>query len=128
MKAISFICQLHCPPQQTMDFNVSQTTSTKRKATVLQDIPQEDADPMLPIRDLFTFSPFGLCCRQCKNNSIIQRDERCISRHLKKHGMDSRVALVRSLLLAFDLQLKIAKASGSIESYRSDKNTYTGYS
>ena len=128
MKAISFIPQLHCPPQQTMDFNVSQTTSTKRKAMVLQDIPQEDADPMLPIRDLFTFSPFGLCCRQCKNNSIIQRDERCISRHLKKHGMDSRVALVRSLLLAFELQLEIAKASGSIESYRSDNNTYTGYS
>jgi len=56
-------------PQQTMDFKVSQMTS-KRKAMVLQDIPQEDADPMLPIRDLFTFSPFGLCCRQCKKNQL----------------------------------------------------------
>jgi hypothetical protein len=49
-------------------------------------------------------------------------------RHLKKHGMDSRVATVSSLFDTFQTQLDLAKASESIEPYRSDKYTYTGYS
>jgi hypothetical protein len=101
--------------------------NTKRKASVLQDIAPE-VDPLLSIQELFIFSPFGLCCRQCKNNVTIQLDERCIARHLKKHGMDSRVATVRSLFLAFKSQLEFAKALGTIDSYRSDKITYIGYS
>ncbi len=53
---------------------------------------------------------------------------RCICRHLKKHGMDSRVATVGSLLDGNKRDLENAKALGSIESFRSDYKTYYGYS
>jgi hypothetical protein len=83
-------------------------------------------DPLL--LELFIFSPFGLCCRRCKNNFTIQLDKRCISRHLKKHGLDSRAATVFSLLNTFKTQLQTAKAAGTIDPYRMDQNCYMGYS
>jgi hypothetical protein len=55
-------------------------------------------------------------------------DERCIRDHLKKHSMQSGIALVRSLHDMFKAQLDVAKASGTIEPYRIDKKTYSGYS
>ena len=81
-----------------------------------------------PIRELFTFSPFGLGCRECKINASIQMEERCIRDHLKKHGMTSSIVVVRSLLDMFRTQLEFAKASGTIEPYRIGNNTYAGYS
>ena len=85
-------------------------------------------DPLLPIRAMFTFSPFGLGCRQCKNNVTILIDERCIRDHLKKHGIDSKVATVRSLFEGYIAQIESAKMLGTITPYQSDKKTYTGYS
>ena len=78
--------------------------------------------------ELFTYSPFGLCCRLCKLNFSIQLDERCISRHLKKHGMDNRVASVKSLFETFKAQIESAKASRDIKPFRSDDIYYVGYS
>jgi hypothetical protein len=99
-------------------------TKTKRKATAsLHPFGTLDS-----IRELFTFSPFGLCCRQSYDCRTIEFDERCICRHLKKHGMDSRVATVRSLLDGYKRDLENAKALGSIESFRSNYKTYYGYS
>ena len=100
---------------------------TQRMAIGLQDV-SPDIDPVIAMQELFTFSPFGLGCRQCTNTLTIQLDKRCIARHLKKHGMDSRVATVSSLFDTFQTQLDLAKASESIEPYRSDKYTYMGYS
>jgi hypothetical protein len=77
---------------------------------------------------LFTFSPFGLSCRRCENNVSIQIDARSIQIHLKKHGLDSRAFLVRTLVDGFMSQVLNAKASGSIEPYKSDSNTYMGFS
>jgi len=68
-----------------------------------------------PIRELFTFSPFGLGCRECKINASIQLEERCIRDHLKKHVMTSSIVVVRSLLDMFRAELEFAKASGTIE-------------
>ena len=81
-----------------------------------------------PKRELFTFSPFGLGCRECKINASIQMEERCIRDHLKKHGMTSSIVVVRSLLDIYKAQLEFAKAAGTIDPYRVDDNTYTGYS
>ena len=41
--------------------------------------------PLSPfeVEDLFTFSPFGLGCRQCEKS--VSLDERCIRDHAKKH-------------------------------------------
>ncbi|KAI2503191.1 hypothetical protein MHU86_11294 [Fragilaria crotonensis] len=77
---------------------------------------------------LFTFSPFGLGCRQCIRSASIQSDERSIQIHLKKHGMDSRLSTVRSLLEEYKKELLHAKALGSIDPYRSDSKTYAGFS
>ena len=117
-------------PKQTIVFDfMPQMSNKKRKVFVLQDTATDKMDPIQePIQELFIFSPFGLCCRLCKSNVIIQLNKRCISRHLKKHNLDSRVAFVRSLHLTFKAKLDFVKASGSIELYRSDKNTYIGYS
>jgi hypothetical protein len=68
---------------------------------------------------LFTFSPFGLSCRRCENNVSLQIDARRIQIHLKKHGLDSRAFLVRTLVDGFMSQVLNAKASGSIEPYKS---------
>ena len=46
----------------------------------------------------------------------------------KKHSLYSRGAFIRSLYLTFKAKLDFVKASGCIELYRSDKNTYIGYS
>ena len=85
-------------------------------------------DPFASMRELFTFSPFGLCCKQCIKSVTIQLDERCIRLHLKKHGQEFRVATVRSLLEGYKAELDNAKASGTIDPYRCDNNTYMGYS
>ncbi|KAI2494804.1 hypothetical protein MHU86_19699 [Fragilaria crotonensis] len=91
--------------------------------------PQEREPDFGPIQELFTFSPFGLGCQECKINVPIRMDERCIRDHLKKHGMRSGIALVRSVHDMFKAQLDVAKASGTIEPYRIDnKKTYSGYS
>jgi len=71
---------------------------------------------------LFTFSPFGLSCRRCENNVSIQIDARSSQIHLKKHGLDSRAFLVRTLVDGFMSQVLKAKASGSIEPYKSDSH------
>ncbi|KAI2489813.1 hypothetical protein MHU86_24767 [Fragilaria crotonensis] len=96
---------------------------TRKTTSDLIDSPLES----IP-ESLFTFSPFGLCCRKCEKHVAIKLDERSIRNHLKKHGMDSRITTVRSLLHGYNMQLNIAKASGSIEQFRMDKNTYSGYS
>jgi hypothetical protein len=80
------------------------------------------------IRELFSFSPFGLRCLQSNNCATVELDERCICRHLKKHGLDSRVSTVRSLLEEYKKELLNAKALGSIDPYRSDSKTYAGFS
>ena len=94
----------------------------------LEETISSQVDPILPIQELFTFSPFGLGCRQCKDSVTIQIDERCISRHLKKHGMDSRIATVTTLLNMFKAEIENVKASGTIEPYRIDNTVYEGYS
>jgi hypothetical protein len=90
-----------------------------------------EMDPPAPLRELFTFSPFGLCCRQCgeQHHAKIKLEERSIRDHLKKHHMDSRMTTVRTFV-GMDLlkQVQIAKESCSIEPYRSDQKTYSGYS
>ena len=83
---------------------------------------------MQSIKELFIFSPFGLRCVQCEKGLTIQLDERCICRHLKFHGMDSRVVTVSSLFAEYKSQIDKVKVSGSIEQYRCDKQTYIGYS
>jgi hypothetical protein len=84
---------------------------------------------MESISELFTFSPFGLCCRQCKTNLVtIKLDERPIRDHLKKHNMDSRMSTVRTIFEGYKSQLAHVKASGTIEQYRIDMKTYSGLS
>ena len=81
-----------------------------------------------PFQQLFTFSPFGLGCRECPQNVTIQLKERCIRDHLKKHNMDSCVGTVRSLLDSFRAKLDSAKSVRTIEPYRADQKIYIGYS
>jgi hypothetical protein len=47
---------------------------------------------------------------------------------LKAHGMDSGLAIVRTLLEEYKSQIVDAKAIGTIEPYRSDQKTYIGCS
>jgi hypothetical protein len=72
--------------------------------------------------------PSDVRCQQCIKCVTIQLDARCIRDHLKKHGQDSRVSTVRFLLEGFKAELANAKASGTIDPYRVDKNTYMGHS
>jgi hypothetical protein len=103
-------------------------TVIRRTATPLLSPPVPiPADDQLS-HNLFTFSPFGLGCRQCKNKSTIQLDERCISRHLKKHGMDSKVSIVRSIIDEYEKRITVVKASGTIRPYRLDNDSYKGFS
>jgi hypothetical protein len=53
-------------------------------AVGLEDIPPVVL-PLFGSQELFTFSPFGLCCRRCKKQVPIKLDERSIRDHLKKH-------------------------------------------
>jgi hypothetical protein len=94
--------------------------------TMVTSTPQERELDFGPIQELFTFSPFGLGCQECKINVPIRMDERCIRDHLKKHGMRSGIALVRSVHDMFKAQLDVAKASGTIEPYRIDKKHTQG--
>jgi hypothetical protein len=90
--------------------------------------PSPVVHPIMTIQEVVTFSPFGLGCRQCIRSASIQSGERSIQIHLKKHGMDSRLSTVRSLLEEYKKELLNAKALGSIESFRSNYKTYYGYS
>ena len=101
-------------------------SSITRKAQTNNGEPSAALIPS--IQELFTFSPFGLRCRQCSTGVTIQLDERSIQIHLKKHGMDSRVVTVRSFFDTLETKLVNVKASGIIEPYRSDDKTYVGYS
>ena len=94
----------------------------------VSEVPSRGADILASIRELFIFSPFGLCCRKCLKSVQIQLDERCIRDHLKKHDIDSRVATVRSVLESFLTQRDKVKMSRTIELYRSDKSIYIGFS
>jgi hypothetical protein len=51
---------------------------------VFSDHVSTVTEPLESIQELFTFSPFGLRCRQCIKCVTIQLDERCIRDHLKK--------------------------------------------
>jgi bacterioferritin-associated ferredoxin len=95
------------------------SASKKRKVVV---------DPLTPIRELFTFSPFGLCCRQCRTNASITMEERSIVEHVRKHRMDSRVSTIRSLLEGYKEKVVNVKALGSIDAFRSDDKSYVGFS
>ena len=101
-------------------------SSISRKQEALEVTPS--AALITSIQDVFTFSPFGLCCQLCNTGAKIQLDERSIQIHLKRHDMDSRVATVRSLFDTFQTQLDSVKALGTIEPYRTDNKTYIGYS
>jgi hypothetical protein len=92
----------------------------------LEDLPPT-VFPLQCVQDLFTFSPFGLSCRQCEKQVQIKFDERCIRDHLKKHCMDSRMSTVRSLLLRFSERANVIKATGTINSFRHDEKAYIGY-
>jgi hypothetical protein len=83
--------------------------------------------PLSPfeVEHLFTFSPFGLGCRQCDNSVTL--DERCIRDHAKKHGMDSRVGTIRPVFEKFKSKVREAKTLGIIEPYRSDNNVHMGF-
>ena len=87
-----------------------------------------DKDTLAHIRELFTFSPFGIGCRQCGKHHYakIKLEERSIRDHLRKHHMDSRMSTVQSVLDGFTKQVLSAKESGTIEPYRSDQKTYSG--
>jgi hypothetical protein len=88
----------------------------------------QDRDVMiLSIKELFVFSPFGLCCRQCKVNASIQMDNRSIAIHLKKHSLDSTIVTVRSILDHYRMELQNAKAAGVINPFRMDQKTYAGF-
>jgi hypothetical protein len=89
--------------------------------------PTEDF-ALTSTRELFTVSPFGLGCRRCKNSATIQLDERCILRHLNKHGVRSSMATVRLLLDDFKTQIEKSKHLQTIEQYRVDHNVYMGFS
>jgi hypothetical protein len=79
------------------------------------------------IRDMFIFSQFGLRCGKCNKGAMILFDERSIRIHLKKHGMNDRVATVRSFFNLLKIHVDSAKALGTIEPYQSDRETYIGY-
>jgi hypothetical protein len=96
--------------------------------TVLTKKRKELIDTLTPIRELFVFSPFGLCCRQCKTNASIKMEERAIVEHVRKHGMDSRVSTIRTLLAGYKAKLVHAKAFETIDLYRSDEKLYNGFS
>ena len=83
--------------------------------------------PVACDQELFTFSPFGLSCRQCAKQVQIKLDERSIRDHLKKHCIDSRISTVRSILSKFNEQVDLAKATGTITPYQQDDKTYIGY-
>ena len=77
--------------------------------------------------ELFTFSPFGLCCRQCEKPVQINLEERSIRDHLRMHHVNSTSTLVHSLMEAFTKQVILAQSLRSIELYRQDDTTYKGY-
>ena len=117
--------------QSAHHLNASMTTLSiigkQRSSIMVTSTTPKRMAVLYPTQELFNFSPFGLGCRQCEINIPIQMEERCIRDHLKKHGQSCSIAFVRSLLDMFKAQVDVAKASGTIEPYRSDNNTYSGY-
>jgi hypothetical protein len=110
-----------------MNINTERTVYLSSAAVVgVQDILCS-VSPLPSIRELFTFSPFGLCCRSCNKGATIQLDERSINNHLKKHGIHVTISKVRCILEDYTKEVSKAKVSGSIELYRRDKKTYVGY-
>jgi hypothetical protein len=89
---------------------------------------KEIFDTVTPIQELFTFSPFGLCCRQCKTNASIKMEERSLVEHVRKHGLDSRISTIRSLLAKYKALLENARALGTIHPFLSDDKIYIGFS
>ena len=89
---------------------------------------KEIFDTDTPIQELFTFSPFGLCCRQCKTNASIKMEERSLVEHVRKHGLDSRISTIRSLLAKYKALLENARALGTIHPFLSDDKIYIGFS
>jgi hypothetical protein len=64
-------------------------------------------EELATMKQIFTFSPFGLSCRKCDKGLTIKLNHTWISRHLKIHGMDSRISTVHSLIEEYESQLKI---------------------
>jgi hypothetical protein len=99
----------------------SYTTRTSRPVSIIPDVIAIGVDDQPPAvipracaQELFTFSPFGLSCRQCAKQVQIKLDERSIRDHLKKHCIDSRISTVRSILFEFTKQVDLAKATGTM--------------
>jgi hypothetical protein len=57
--------------------SVMPTAISRPKAPVLPPPVPLPADDQQLVHNLFTFSPFGLACHQCKKHLTIQLDERC---------------------------------------------------
>jgi hypothetical protein len=51
-----------------------------------------------------------------------------ISRHLKKHGMDNKLSVIRSIMEEHKKRILVVKASGTIQAYRLDSELYKGFS
>ena len=109
-----------CNHPQHIIINVSFSTTYHHQHTIVA-IMSSLAVQNLTSSDVFIFSPFGLGCWLCSNNSTIQLDARCISRHLEKHDMDNSLGIVCCLLQGYRTQLADAKLFlGVIEPYRCD--------
>ena len=83
----------------------------------------------LSIDNMFTFSPFGLCCRrpECRIKPQIEATERSIQIHLKKHAKstdDYRLPIVLKFLGSFHQEVEKARASGNIDEYRQNNVEY----
>jgi len=113
--------------QRIMSQSAPSTNHDTHKIQNETPAPSEDF-ALISTRELFTFSPFGLGCRRCKNCASIQLDERCILRHLSKHGTRRSVTTVRLLLDDFRTQIEKSKYLHTIEQYRVDNNVYKGFS
>ncbi len=85
--------------------------SQQSTGIVVMPPPTLTKDPL----HLFAFSPFGLGCLLCKNGTTIQFDERSIQIHVKKHGVNSRKATIRSLVQNFKTQHESAIHAGTIK-------------
>ena len=55
-------------------------------------------------------------------------EERAIVEHVRKHGLDSKVSTIRTLLAGYEAKLVHAKAFETIDLYRIDEKLYIGFS
>ena len=138
MELFKLICGRYVSPAQlTLFFDGGDGNAVdSRKRQKLEEKPTSESlatvatsiHPPNSIREVFTFSPFGLSCQHCVPNVMIVMEERYILRHLKKHGIESHASNVRSLIDGYQKQMESAKLSGTIDPYRVDGITHTGYS